>query len=58
MEHENDPAIDEPYVPLAGNALEGKVDSQSPTEQLTLEDTTEGQGAVSFLGAAEALIMY
>lgn len=58
MEHEEDPDIDEPYVPPAGNILEGKIDSQSPTEQPTLGDTAEGQGAVSFLGAAEALIMY
>lgn len=51
MEHDDDPAIDEPYVPPAGNVLEGNVDSQSPTEQPTLGDTAEGQGAVSFLGA-------
>lgn len=58
MEHEHDPDVDEPYVPPAGNVLEGEVDSQSPAEQPTLGDTAEGQGVVGFLGAAEALIMY
>ncbi|KAM3613398.1 uncharacterized protein V6R79_025377 [Siganus canaliculatus] len=41
MEHENDPDIDEPYVPPAGNALGGKVDDQS-MEQPTLEGTAGG----------------
>uniref|UniRef100_A0A3Q3W5G0 UBX domain protein 1 n=1 Tax=Mola mola TaxID=94237 RepID=A0A3Q3W5G0_MOLML len=42
MEHENDPDIDEPYVPPAENILGGKDDSQSATEELTLADTAEG----------------
>ena len=49
MEHENDPDIDEPYVPPAGNVL-GGVDSQSTTEQPTLADTAEGQAVFCFLG--------
>ncbi|KAM4732473.1 UBX domain-containing protein 1 [Anableps anableps] len=36
MEHENDPDIDEPYVPPAGNVLGGEADSQ-----LTAGDTAE-----------------
>ncbi|XP_029020834.1 UBX domain-containing protein 1 [Betta splendens] len=42
MEHENDPDIDEPYVPPVGNVLGGEADSQSSTEQPTLADTAEG----------------
>ncbi|XP_035525128.1 UBX domain-containing protein 1 [Dicentrarchus labrax] len=42
MEHENDPDIDEPYVPPVGNVLGGEADSQSTTEQPTLADTAEG----------------
>ncbi|XP_020491478.1 UBX domain-containing protein 1 [Labrus bergylta] len=42
MEHENDPDIDEPYVPPAANVLGGAADSQSTTDQLTLADTAEG----------------
>lgn len=42
MEHENDPDIDEPYVPPVGNILGGEADSQSSTEQPTLADTIEG----------------
>lgn len=42
MEHENDPDIDEPYVPPAGNVLGGEAGSQSTTEQPTLADTAEG----------------
>ncbi|XP_042274742.1 UBX domain-containing protein 1 [Thunnus albacares] len=42
MEHENDPDIDEPYVPPVGNVLGGVADSQSSTEQPTLEDTDKG----------------
>lgn len=57
MEHEDDADIDEPYAPPAGNVLEGKVDSQSLTEQPTLGDTAEGQGVVSFFGTSAALIM-
>ncbi|XP_039975738.1 UBX domain-containing protein 1 [Xiphias gladius] len=41
MEHENDPDIDEPFVPPVGNVLGGEVDSQSSTEQPTLADTAE-----------------
>ncbi|XP_023263115.1 UBX domain-containing protein 1 [Seriola lalandi dorsalis] len=42
MEHENDPDIDEPYVPPVGNVLGGEADSQSNAEQPTLADTAEG----------------
>ncbi|KAM8733522.1 UBX domain-containing protein 1 [Acanthopagrus schlegelii] len=43
MEHEDDPDIDEPYVPPVGNVLGGgNADSQSTTEQPTLADTAEG----------------
>lgn len=42
MEHEEDPDIDEPYVPPAGHVLGLKADSQSPTEQSTMENTSEG----------------
>ncbi|XP_070769277.1 UBX domain-containing protein 1 isoform X1 [Enoplosus armatus] len=42
MEHENDPDIDEPYVPPVGNVLGGEADSQPTTEQPTLADTAEG----------------
>ncbi|GAA6225302.1 UBX domain-containing protein 1 [Lates japonicus] len=41
MEHENDPDIDEPYVPPVGNVLGGEAHSQSSTEQPTLADTAE-----------------
>lgn len=43
MEHENDPDIDEPYVPPVGNVLGGGgADSQSTTEEPTLADTNKG----------------
>lgn len=42
MEHEDDPDIDEPYVPPAGNVLGLKADSQSLTEQLTMDSRAEG----------------
>uniref|UniRef100_UPI0037E72CA3 UBX domain-containing protein 1 n=1 Tax=Semicossyphus pulcher TaxID=241346 RepID=UPI0037E72CA3 len=42
MEHENDPDIDEPYVPPVGDVLGGAADSQSTTDQPTLADTAEG----------------
>lgn len=42
MEHENDPDIDEPYVPPVGNTLGGAADNQSTSEQPTLADTAEG----------------
>ncbi|XP_026185551.1 UBX domain-containing protein 1 isoform X2 [Mastacembelus armatus] len=41
MEHENDPDIDEPYVPPVGNILGGEDDSQPSTGQPTLADTAE-----------------
>ncbi|XP_059202252.1 UBX domain-containing protein 1 [Centropristis striata] len=41
MEHENDPDIDEPYVPPVGSVLGGE-NSQSTTEQPSLADTAEG----------------
>lgn len=43
IEHENDPDIDEPYVPPEGGVLEGIADSQSSTDQMTRADTAEGQ---------------
>ena len=43
MEHENDPDIDEPYVPLVGNVQGGRADGQSGTEEPTLGDTATGQ---------------
>lgn len=55
MEHENDPDIDEPYVPPVGNVLGGEADSQPTAEQPTLADTAEGQGVLCFLGAGKAL---
>ncbi|MEQ2235778.1 UBX domain-containing protein 1, partial [Ilyodon furcidens] len=39
MEHENDPDIDEPYVPPAGNVLGGEADNQSSAEQPTAGET-------------------
>uniref|UniRef100_A0A672YZM2 UBX domain protein 1 n=1 Tax=Sphaeramia orbicularis TaxID=375764 RepID=A0A672YZM2_9TELE len=42
MEHENDPDIDEPYVPPVGNVLEGASDNE-PSAQMTLGDTAEGE---------------
>lgn len=42
MEHENDPDIDEPYVPPAGNVLGGEAGSQSSAVQPTAGDTVEG----------------
>lgn len=57
MEHENDPDIDEPYVPPAGNIHGEKDDGQSITEQPTLDDTAEGQGVSCFLGAARGVIV-
>lgn len=47
MEHENDPDIDEPYVPPVGNALGGVGDG---AEQPTPADTAEGWGMLRFLG--------
>ncbi|XP_036403970.1 UBX domain-containing protein 1 [Megalops cyprinoides] len=40
MEHENDPDIDEPYVPPAGNILGSAETESSPTEP-SLDPTTE-----------------
>ncbi|XP_034453826.1 UBX domain-containing protein 1 [Hippoglossus hippoglossus] len=42
MEHENDPDIDEPYVPPVATVLGGDAESQTSTEQPTLADATEG----------------
>jgi len=47
MEHENDPDIDEPFVPSVENVLGGEADSQSSTDQPTLANTAEGQGGLS-----------
>lgn len=54
MEHENDPDIDEPYVPPAGNILGGEAQSQPSTA-----DSSEGQeGQESFEGIAGGDIGY
>ncbi|XP_062250016.1 UBX domain-containing protein 1 [Platichthys flesus] len=42
MEHENDPDIDEPYVPPVAKVLGGEAESQMSTEQSTPADATEG----------------
>ncbi|KAG7230407.1 hypothetical protein INR49_024513 [Caranx melampygus] len=42
MEHENDPDIDEPYVPPVGNIVGEGADSQSNAEEPTLANTAEG----------------
>ncbi|XP_040904075.1 UBX domain-containing protein 1 [Toxotes jaculatrix] len=41
MEHENDPDINEPYVPPVEDVLGGPAGSESSTEQPTLGDTAE-----------------
>ncbi|XP_022058949.1 UBX domain-containing protein 1 [Acanthochromis polyacanthus] len=57
MEHENDPDIDEPYVPPVGNVLGGEAHSQSSTEQPTLADTAEGatDGEVNYIETEDGL---
>uniref|UniRef100_A0A3P9L9V1 UBX domain protein 1 n=1 Tax=Oryzias latipes TaxID=8090 RepID=A0A3P9L9V1_ORYLA len=42
MAHENDPDIDEPYVPPVGNVLGEAAGTQSGTEPPTREDPAEG----------------
>ncbi|CAN9515049.1 unnamed protein product [Ophioblennius macclurei] len=42
MEHENDPDIDEPYVPPVGNVLGGGAESPSSAELQALAEATEG----------------
>uniref|UniRef100_A0A673H5D1 UBA domain-containing protein n=1 Tax=Sinocyclocheilus rhinocerous TaxID=307959 RepID=A0A673H5D1_9TELE len=45
MEHENDPDINEPYVPPAGNTLgTTEVQSQSPTETSESTEVAEQMG--------------
>lgn len=44
MEHEEDPDIDEPYVPPAENILGGNEESKPAPEEPTLADTAEGRG--------------
>lgn len=53
MEHENDPDIDEPYVPPVGNVLGGE--NQPTTEQPSLPDAAEGTegGDGSFIETSE-----
>lgn len=46
MEHEDDPDIDEPYVPPAENVLGGISENKPAPEEPTLADTAEGQGVV------------
>lgn len=57
MEHENDPDIDEPYVPPMGNVLGGEAHSQSSTEQPTLADTAEGaaDGEINYIETEDGL---
>ncbi|XP_038142507.1 UBX domain-containing protein 1 [Cyprinodon tularosa] len=42
MEHENDPDIDEPYVPPVGNVLGGEAECQEPTAGDTASVMAEG----------------
>ncbi|XP_068181966.1 UBX domain-containing protein 1 [Antennarius striatus] len=42
VEHENDPEMDEPYVPPEGDILGEKAVSQPPREEPTLSETAEG----------------
>lgn len=44
MEHEDDPDIDEPYVPPAENVVGGKGENKPAPEEPTLADTAEGEG--------------
>nr|XP_046263107.1 UBX domain-containing protein 1 isoform X2 [Scatophagus argus] len=53
MEHEDDPDIDEPYVPPVGDVLGGKDESQSTTEQPTQADTAEDQDGESSYSGGE-----
>lgn len=53
MEHENDPDIDEPYVPPVGNVLEGASDNE-PSAQMTLGDTAE-DGDIGFITTQEGI---
>lgn len=46
MEHEEDPDIDEPYVPPAENVFGGESENKPAPEEPTLADTAEGQGMV------------
>lgn len=46
MEHEDDPDIDEPYVPPAENVLGGISENKPAPEEPTLADTAEGQRLV------------
>ncbi|XP_012721603.2 UBX domain-containing protein 1 [Fundulus heteroclitus] len=47
VEHENDPDIDEPYVPPVGNVLGGEADGEPSTDEPTAGDAGEaiGEGA-------------
>ncbi|KAF7661009.1 hypothetical protein LDENG_00270330 [Lucifuga dentata] len=47
MEHENDPDIDDPYVPPVGNMLGGPADSESSATEPTIADTAEGTASGS-----------
>lgn len=49
MEHEEDPDIDEPYVPPAENVLGGTSEDKPAPEEPTLADTAEGQGVLWFI---------
>lgn len=53
MEHENDPDIDEPYVPPVGNVLGGTSDNE-PSAQMTLGDTAE-DGDGDFITTQEGI---
>lgn len=56
MEHEDDPGIDEPYVPPAESVLGEKDETKPAPEEPTLADTAEGQGVVLLLEAAKVMI--
>ncbi|XP_011608833.1 UBX domain-containing protein 1 [Takifugu rubripes] len=45
MEHEEDPGIDEPYVPPAENVLGGEDETKPAPEEPSLADTAEGEGS-------------
>ncbi|KAJ4946510.1 hypothetical protein JOQ06_024176 [Pogonophryne albipinna] len=42
MVHENDPDIDEPFVPPVGNVVGGAAVTQSPTDEPSIADPAEG----------------
>lgn len=55
MEHENDPDIDEPYVPPVGNVLGGEAQSPSSTGEFTVADIDENSGMLCFLNTIRVI---